>query len=124
MSDLSWLNPTPHAIAVYASSTLSPAAAQHSLPSGRYPLLGPDFHRLDRTSLRLAHSPVSPDHDCPLISFRSTDAPRPSFQNAAEPSRPADPDRLLVARSCLYDHFKTTVDHPLSVKWHRVRTRL
>jgi hypothetical protein len=29
---------------------------QHSLPSGRYTLLGPDFHRLDRTSLRLAHS--------------------------------------------------------------------
>jgi hypothetical protein len=24
--------------------------------AGRYPLLGPDFHRLDRTSLRLAHS--------------------------------------------------------------------
>src|SRR5262249_60771983 len=56
MSDLSWLNPTPHAIAVYASQPLSPAATQHSLPSGRYPLLGPDFHRLDRTSLRLAHS--------------------------------------------------------------------
>jgi hypothetical protein len=30
-------------------------ATQHSLPSGRYSLLGPDFHRLDRTSLRLAH---------------------------------------------------------------------
>src|SRR6188508_1483535 len=56
MSDLSWLNPTPHAIAVYASQPLSPVAAQHSLPSGRYSLLGPDFHRLDRTSLRLAHS--------------------------------------------------------------------
>src|SRR5215470_15175985 len=56
MSDLSWLNPTPHAIAVYASRPLSPMAAQHSLPSGRYSLLGPDFHRLDRTSLRLAHS--------------------------------------------------------------------
>src|SRR5215471_7072403 len=55
MSDLSWLNPTPHAIAVYASRPLSPVATQHSLPSGRYPLLGPDFHRLDRTSLRLAH---------------------------------------------------------------------
>ena len=54
--DLSWLNPTPHAIAVYASSPLSPVATQHSLPSGRYSLLGPDFHRLDRTSLRLAHS--------------------------------------------------------------------
>src|SRR5262252_8249372 len=56
MSDLSRLNPTPHAIAVYASQPLSPVATQHSLPSGRYPLLGPDFHRLDRTSLRLAHS--------------------------------------------------------------------
>src|ERR1700741_1582234 len=56
MSDLSWLNPTPHAIAVYASRPLSPVATQHSLPSGRYPLLGPDFHRLDRTSLRLAPS--------------------------------------------------------------------
>src|SRR5437899_5534251 len=55
MSDLSWLNPTPHAIAVYASSPLSPVATQHSLPSGRYSLLGPDFHRLDRTSLQLAH---------------------------------------------------------------------
>src|ERR1700749_3358994 len=54
--DLSRLTPTPHAIAVYASSPLSPAVTQHSLPSGRYPLLGPDFHRLDHTSLRLAHS--------------------------------------------------------------------
>ena len=35
---------------------LSPGVTQHSLPSGRYSLLGPDFHRLDRTSLRLAHS--------------------------------------------------------------------
>src|SRR5215831_18671931 len=50
MSDLSWLNPTPHAIAVYASQPTSPAATQHSLPSGRYSLLGPDFHRLDRAS--------------------------------------------------------------------------
>src|SRR6266540_3946430 len=50
MSDLSWLNPTPHAIAVYASQPLSPVATQHSLPSGRYSLLGPDLHRQDRTS--------------------------------------------------------------------------
>jgi hypothetical protein len=50
MSNLSWLNPTPHAIAVYASQPLSPVATQHSLPSGRYSLPGPDFHRLDRTS--------------------------------------------------------------------------
>src|SRR5215469_15525123 len=51
MSDLTRLNPTPHAIAVYASSSLSPVITQHSLPSGRCPLLAPDFHRLDRTSL-------------------------------------------------------------------------
>src|SRR5215510_14179757 len=50
MSDLSWLNPTPQAIAVYASQPTSPLTTQHSLPSGRYSLLGPDFHRLDRTS--------------------------------------------------------------------------
>src|ERR1700736_5399989 len=50
MSDLSWLNPTPHAIAVYASHPLSPVATQHSLPSGRYSLFGPGFHRQDRTS--------------------------------------------------------------------------
>src|SRR6516162_4054929 len=55
MYDLSWLNRTPHAIAVYASRPLSPVAPQHSLPSGRYSLLGPDLHRLDRTSLLLAH---------------------------------------------------------------------
>jgi len=35
---------------VYASHPLSPVATQHSLPSGRYSLLGPDFHRQDRTS--------------------------------------------------------------------------
>src|ERR1051325_7436119 len=56
MSDLSWLNPTPQTIAVYASQPLSPGATQHSLPSRRYSLLGPDFHRLDRTSFVLAHS--------------------------------------------------------------------
>src|SRR6516162_2391208 len=50
MYDLSWLNPTPHTITVYASRPLSPVATQHSLPSGRYSLLGPDLHRLDRTS--------------------------------------------------------------------------
>src|SRR5437660_3703984 len=46
-----WLNRT----VLYASQPLSPVATQHSLPSGRYSLLGPDLHRLDRTSLRLAH---------------------------------------------------------------------
>src|SRR6185436_10182885 len=65
MSDLSWLNPTPHAIAVYASQPLSPVATQHSLPSGRYSLLGPVFHRLDRTSFAWrTHSITSSASSC------------------------------------------------------------
>src|SRR5208283_3330973 len=60
---ISWLNPTPHTIAVYASPLPSPAAPQHSLAGGRYPLPAPDFHRLDRTSfawrtLRTCYFPV------------------------------------------------------------------
>jgi hypothetical protein len=47
---LSRLNRPPHTIAVYASPRSSPSATQHSLPGGRYPLPGPDFHRLDRAS--------------------------------------------------------------------------
>src|SRR2546421_6384905 len=44
MSDLTRLNPTPHAIAVYASQPLSPVATQHSLPSRTRPFnLGRTF---------------------------------------------------------------------------------
>src|SRR5436190_15997221 len=60
MSDLSRLNPTPHALAVYASRPLSPGATQHSLPSGRYALLGPDFHRQDRTSFAWRTHSITP----------------------------------------------------------------
>src|SRR6476619_938260 len=76
MYDLSWLNPTPHAIAVYASQPLSPVATQHSLPSGRYSLLGPDFHRLDRTSFVLAHF---------AVGTRVTSRPPPRSVRAAFP---------------------------------------
>src|SRR5881392_3277863 len=44
ISDLSWLNPTPQAIAVYASQPPSPVATQHSLPSRTLPFnLGRTF---------------------------------------------------------------------------------
>src|SRR5258707_10772807 len=49
------LSSDPCAIALYASRPLSPGATQDSLPGGRYPLLGPVFHRLDRAAC-LAHS--------------------------------------------------------------------
>src|SRR4029078_4102687 len=45
------------AIAVYASRPLSPVAPQHSLPSGRYSLLGPDLHRAGSHQVCLAHPP-------------------------------------------------------------------
>jgi len=49
---ISWLNRSPHTIAVYASWPPSPTElTQHSLPGGRYPLPGPDFHRLEPASL-------------------------------------------------------------------------
>src|SRR5665647_1107501 len=47
---LSWLTPTPHMIAVYASPWSSPSTPQHSLPGGRYPLPGAAFHRLELAS--------------------------------------------------------------------------
>ena len=54
---LSWLTPTPHLLAAYASPWSSPSTSQHSLPGGRYPLPGPVFHRLDRASLAWRTSP-------------------------------------------------------------------
>src|SRR5437879_7081790 len=47
---LSRLNSPPRTIAVYASPWSLPSTTQHSLPGGRYPLPGPDFHRLDHAS--------------------------------------------------------------------------
>ena len=35
---------------MYASPWSSPSTPQHSLPGGRYPLPGPDFHRLEHAS--------------------------------------------------------------------------
>src|SRR2546426_9685384 len=56
MSDLSWLNPTPHVIAVYASQPLLPVATQHSLPSGRYSLTWAGLPPAGSRQLCLAHS--------------------------------------------------------------------
>src|SRR6478735_7244025 len=53
---LSWLNPTPHPITVYASHPPSPTTAQHSLPGGaRYHLTGADLSPAGTRQLRLTH---------------------------------------------------------------------
>src|SRR6516225_1221588 len=56
MSDLSWLNPTPHAIAVYASQPLSPVATQHSLPRRTLLLTWAGLSPAGSHQLCLAHS--------------------------------------------------------------------
>jgi len=65
ISRISWLNPTPHMIAVYASPWSSPSTPQHSLLGGRYPLPGPDFHRMERASF-----PGAPDISSPPCLLR------------------------------------------------------
>jgi hypothetical protein len=60
ISRISWLNPTPHTITVYASPRSSPSTTQHSLPGGCYPFPGPDFHRLDRASFAWRTATPSP----------------------------------------------------------------
>src|SRR5437763_12828841 len=56
MSDLTRLNPTPHAIAVYASQPLSPVATQHSLPSRTLPFTWAGLSPAGSHQLCLAHS--------------------------------------------------------------------
>ncbi len=55
ISRLSWLNPTPHTITVYASPWSSPSTTQHSLPGGRCPFPGPGLSPTGPRQLRLAH---------------------------------------------------------------------
>ena len=49
---VSWLNPTCNCCVRFATTV---ASGHATLAAKGYSLLGPDFHRLDRTSLRLAH---------------------------------------------------------------------
>src|SRR5213082_2754989 len=58
MSDLTRLNPTPHAIAVYASQPLSPVATQHSLPSRTLPFTWAGLSPAGSHQLCLAHVAV------------------------------------------------------------------
>src|SRR5205814_3468492 len=58
MSDLTRPNPTPHAIAVYASQPLSPVATQHSLPSRTLPFTWAGLSPAGSHQLCLAHVAV------------------------------------------------------------------
>src|ERR1700757_4658837 len=60
---LSWLNPPPHPITVYASHPPSPTTAQHSLPGGALPP-----YRVQSFPGRTASS--SPDAPGPMVRIR------------------------------------------------------
>jgi hypothetical protein len=102
-SRISWLNPTPQTITVYASPWSSPSTTQHSLPGGRYPFPGPDFHRLDRASFAWRTAPPSSStlsrtpiparavKSCSNITERSHDPgsmSRRTTQGSTEPDNP------------------------------------
>src|SRR5438309_6246429 len=90
MSDLTRLNPTPHAIAVYASQPLSPVATQHSLPSRTLPFTWAGLSPAGSHQLCLAHAM---EHLCPPTSDPHTAPPlrqfrircRPLLQNSKAP---------------------------------------
>src|SRR5438552_11849424 len=79
---LSRLNSPPRTIAVYASPWALPPTTQHSLPGGRYPLPGPDFHRLDRASFAWRTNVAVPaDGAGERTGMRSMVARNPLLQN-------------------------------------------
>src|SRR6202047_4052104 len=77
---LSWLNPTPHPITVYASHPPSPTTAQHSLPGGALP----PYRGRSFTGRNASASP---------------DAPEPEVRIHLPPAEsPREPDRRRGAR--------------------------
>src|SRR5580658_3439431 len=70
---LSWLNPTPHPITVYASHPPSPTTAQHSLPGGALP----PYRGRSFTGRNASASPDAPEpevriHLPPGMSLRTS----------------------------------------------------
>src|ERR1700738_1297267 len=68
---LSWLNPTPHPITVYASHPPSPTTAQHSLPGGALP----PYRGRSFTGRIASASPDAPDTEVGVLygAFREQD---------------------------------------------------
>src|SRR5262249_23562529 len=75
---LSWLNPPPHPITVYASHSPSPTTAQYSLPGGALlPYRGRSF-----TGRNASASPDAPE---PRVRIHSAPADSPSLTGSSAP---------------------------------------
>src|ERR1700719_93885 len=73
---LSWLNPTPHPITVYASHPPSPTTAQHSLPGGALP----PYRGRSFTGRNASASPDAPE---PEVRIHLPPADSPSLSRSA-----------------------------------------
>src|ERR1700759_15328 len=69
---ISWLNPTPHAITVYASDPASPRRPQHSLPGGSLRLTRTGLAPVGSRQLRLAHRVVTPSASSTIRQARKS----------------------------------------------------
>jgi hypothetical protein len=78
---LSWLNPPPHPITVYASHPPSPATAQHSLPGGALP----PYRGRSFTGRKASASP-----DAPELKFRIQSPPADSLSLSGFGLRPKE----------------------------------
>src|SRR5262249_33910830 len=121
-SRISWLNPTPQMITVYASPWSSPSPTQHSLPSGRYPLAGPDFHRLDPASF--AWRTATPSSQWPCTRFSGDDVrflagtDENSIKNVQAADRAGVPVAELVERSATRFHALKEKPRPVLRRLH------
>ena len=82
---LSWLNPPPHPITVYASHPPSPTTAQHSLPGGALP----PYRGRSFTGRIASASP-----DAPELKYRPTETLPVPQRDVAGPARLCRPRRL------------------------------
>src|SRR4029077_2730623 len=90
MLPLSWLNPPPHPITVYASHPPSPTTAQHSLPSGALP----PYRGRSFTGRIASASPDAPEpevriHLPPAVSHVRTTGSGATFERGSPVTRRA-----------------------------------
>jgi hypothetical protein len=101
---LSWLNPPPHPITVYASHPPSPTTAQHSLPGGALP----PYRGRSFTGRNASASPDAPEpevriHLPPAVSHRRT-GPGNAVSSEAAPTI-----RTMLWNCCLAQDYA----HPM-----------
>src|SRR5215469_5685718 len=92
---LSWLNPPPHPITVYASHPPSPTTAQHSLPGGALlPYRGRSF-----TGRNASASPDAPERKVPrtIGSQLATSIPAAARSRRSGPRARGESDRRRVS---------------------------